>query len=291
MSHSGYPDVEALCRLIRATSNAECPRLADAGDPEQMQEFALRVAAGVGLLATNNIATAHAHLIWCTGLFFGAEGHSIRLSDCMRAGTHAELAAKMGLGTAPAVIMLGRTLHRFRHGEHKETPGKWTDFWAAVDTCPAEVQAELHKEDAKRFVRPSRYKCAAPGFPVEASKGSAGKCEDAYKPRYCTKECQVADGKTHKRMCKPGLEAPQSEAPLPSRSPMNPSFTVGRFEMSPDWSLPTQSKNPTFKTVRNREYSVEIGGINVHSYPRRGYYRRVSKQRTEIRLDEEAISR
>ncbi|KAJ7328300.1 hypothetical protein DFH08DRAFT_318845 [Mycena albidolilacea] len=190
----------------------------------------------------------------------------------MRAGTHAELAAKMGFGTAPAVIMLGRTLHRFRHGEHKERFGKGTHFWAALDARAAEVQAELDKEEAKRFVRPSRYKCAAPGCPVEASKGSmlracAGKCEDAYKPRYCTKECQVPDWKTHKRMCKPGLEAPQSEAPPPSRSPIDPSFTAGRFEMSPDLSLPTQPKNPTFKTARNGEYSVEIGGISVHTSP------------------------
>ncbi|KAJ7328276.1 hypothetical protein DFH08DRAFT_940585 [Mycena albidolilacea] len=37
--------------------------------------------------------------------------------------------------------------------------------------------------------------------------------------------------------------------------------------MSPDWSLTTQSKNPTFKTSRNGEYSVEIGSINVHTSP------------------------
>jgi hypothetical protein len=37
--------------------------------------------------------------------------------------------------------------------------------------------------------------------------------------------------------------------------------------MSPDLSLPTQSKNPTFKIARSGEYSVEIGGINVHTSP------------------------
>jgi hypothetical protein len=29
--------------------------------------------------------------------------------------------------------------------------------------------------------------------------------------------------------------------------------------------LPTQSKNPIFKTTRNGEYSVDIDGINVHT--------------------------
>ncbi|KAJ7851538.1 hypothetical protein B0H14DRAFT_3660995 [Mycena olivaceomarginata] len=246
----------------------------------------IRLTAGVGLPAstpgillaerywTKIVKSPRSSTKNIAGLLFGAEGRSIRLGDCMRAGIHAELAAKVGLGTAPGMIMLGRTLHRFRHGEHKETFSKWTHFWAAVDARAAEVQAELDKEDAKRFVRPSRYKCAAPGYPVEASEGSmlrasgcAGKCEDAYKPRYCTKECQVADWKTHKRMCKSGLEALQSEAPPPSRSPMDPSFTGGHSEISPDWSLPTQSKNPTFKTARNGEYSVEIGGINVHTSP------------------------
>jgi hypothetical protein len=37
--------------------------------------------------------------------------------------------------------------------------------------------------------------------------------------------------------------------------------------MSPGWSPPTQSKNLTLKTARNGEYSVEIGGINVHTSP------------------------
>jgi hypothetical protein len=90
----------------------------------------------------------------------------------MRAGTHAELAAQLGLGSAPNVLLLGKTLHNFRYGEHKEAFGKWTHLWAAVDARTVEMQAELDKEEAKRFVRPSRYKCAAPGCPVVASKGN-----------------------------------------------------------------------------------------------------------------------
>ncbi|KAJ7904055.1 hypothetical protein B0H13DRAFT_1474707, partial [Mycena leptocephala] len=85
----------------------------------------------------------------------------------------------------------------------------WKHLWAAYDARVAEVQAEQDAEEAKRFVRPSRYECAAPGCPIEASKGKmlracAGKCEEPYKPRYCTKECQIADWKNHKSMCKPG---------------------------------------------------------------------------------------
>jgi hypothetical protein len=89
----------------------------------------------------------------------------------MKAGTHAELAAEMGLQTAPTIILLGRTLERFRHGEHKKTLAKWKHLWAAYDARVAEVQAEQDAEEAKRFVRPSRYECAAPGCPIEASKG------------------------------------------------------------------------------------------------------------------------
>ncbi|KAJ7757840.1 hypothetical protein B0H14DRAFT_2634844 [Mycena olivaceomarginata] len=214
MSYSSDPNVEALCRLVSIFSGGllrgKLPPPLDSSDKlvnpwikdtprfrhSTTEDMDLSVAAGVGLPAstpgillaerywTKIVKSPRSSTKNMAGLLFGAEGRSIRLSDCMRAGTHAELAAKMGFGTAPAMIMLGRTLHRFRHGDHKET-------------FTTEVQAELDKEDAKRFVRPSRYKCAASGCPVEASKGSmlracAGKCEDAYKPRYCTKECQVA---------------------------------------------------------------------------------------------------
>ncbi|KAJ7812736.1 hypothetical protein B0H14DRAFT_3150244 [Mycena olivaceomarginata] len=263
-------------------SNVECQRLADAGDPGKMHEFTLRfvthrslpikirmpsvpivlassVAAGVGLLfptsrAQSNIgrgfwnrrarllATRRQHMrTWCgcTTAWFGCT----RLSDCLKAG-HAEMAAQLGLGTAPSVISFGMKLLDARYGEHKEEFGKSDAFLGNRGRARGEEAAELDKEDAKRFVRPW-YKCAASGCPVEASKGNmlracAGKCEDAYKPRYCTKECQVAvntfflrvfaynastddapkDWKRHKPMCKPGLKVPESGTPAPAaRSP------------------------------------------------------------------------
>ncbi|KAJ7823715.1 hypothetical protein B0H14DRAFT_3729833 [Mycena olivaceomarginata] len=195
----------------RTMLTTECQRLADTGNPERMHEFALRwvvdlplvrfllltghpsAAAGVGLPGSSpdvpraerywtrtlsspratkrNIATAHAHLVWCTGILFGAEGRSIHIRDCMKAGTHAELAAEMGLQTTPTVIYWGETLERFRHGEHKTAFPKWKHFCAAYNARVAELQAEQDKEEARRCVQPSHYKCVAPGCPVEASKG------------------------------------------------------------------------------------------------------------------------
>ncbi|KAJ7430484.1 hypothetical protein FB451DRAFT_1574506 [Mycena latifolia] len=278
---------------IRTMSTTECEQLANAGDPERMHEFALRAAAGVGLPGSapdvpraerywtrilsspratkRNIATAHAHLVWCTGIPFGAEGRSIHIRDCMKAGTHAELAAEMGLQTAPTVILLGRTLERFRTGEPKKAFAKWKHFWAAYDARVAELQAEQDEGEAKRFVRPSRYKCAAPGCPVEASKGNmlracGGKCEEPYKPRYCTKECQIADRKNHKSMCQPGLKVPESDAPSPSpRSATDLSFTLERFKISEDGAVPKQA--PTKKNKRVADYSVDLDGVKVHSSP------------------------
>ncbi|KAJ7226992.1 hypothetical protein GGX14DRAFT_693078 [Mycena pura] len=253
----GVPDeglsnmIGVWMKRIHSMSNADCKRLADAGDLERMHEYALRVAAGVKLpspdtalakkywmkivaspkASPRNKATAHAHLIACTGILFGPEGRSINLGDCMRAGEHAELAAQGGLGSAPYVLLLGKTLRGFRHGEHKEAFGKWKHFWSAFDARDAEYQTELDQQAAKRSVRPSRYKCAAAGCPVEALKGhmlrsGAGKCEEAYKPSYCTKECQRADWKNHKPMCKPGLDVPKVEStqtPIPLWSHLSPS--------------------------------------------------------------------
>ncbi|KAJ7779789.1 hypothetical protein B0H16DRAFT_1499870 [Mycena metata] len=282
----------------RSMTTAECKRLADAGDPERMHEFALRADAGLGLAAPDkrlaeqywtkvltsprstpsNIATAHAHLIAGTGVLFGREGRSIRLSDSLRAGTHAEAAAKAGLGTAPSVLMLGKTLHNFRYGEHERAFGKWTHLWAAWDARLAERQAELDKENAKRFVRPDRYKCAGPGCPVEASKGRmlqscGGKCEEAYKPRYCSRECQVADRPTHKHMCKPGMEPPKSDStsPLPIRSVLQPSVTIERFPLPGHGggpALPQGGKakaKANAKPKRAEKYSVEIDGFKIQT--------------------------
>jgi hypothetical protein len=69
-------------------------------------------------------------------------------------------------------MSFGMQLLDARYGEHKEEFGKWTLLWATVDARAAKRLAELDKEDAKRFACPSRYKCAASGYPVEASKGN-----------------------------------------------------------------------------------------------------------------------
>ncbi|KAJ7910412.1 hypothetical protein B0H13DRAFT_2329397 [Mycena leptocephala] len=145
---------------IRTMSTTECQRLADAGDPERIHEFALRWP--VRLLSSSpdvpraerywarflsslraakrSMATPHAHLVWYTGILFGAEGRSIHIRDCM---------------------MAGRTLERLRYGEHMNAFAKWKHLWAAYDARVAELQAE-QDEEAKRFVRPSRYTVSSP---------------------------------------------------------------------------------------------------------------------------------
>ncbi|KAF8174981.1 hypothetical protein K438DRAFT_1848191 [Mycena galopus ATCC 62051] len=269
-------------RRIAVMSNAECQSLADDGDPEMMHEFALRIAAGVELPAedvpqaevywtrilssprasTNQVATAHAHLIWCasdgTGaICCGGSGFCNRLSDWLKAGTHAEMATKLGLGTASTVISLGMKLREFK--EQKAAFGKWPHFWAAVDARLAKVQAQQDREDAKRTVRPSRYKCAGPGCPVQASKGKilracAGKCEDTYKPHYCTKECQLADWKTHKSWCKPGLNVRETDSPT-ARTPRG---FQGIIQRIPTGTVPKRSS-----AKRGAEYSVAAAGATL----------------------------
>ncbi|KAJ7890997.1 hypothetical protein B0H14DRAFT_3700683 [Mycena olivaceomarginata] len=177
----------------RTMLTTECQRLADTGNPERMHEFTLRAAAGVGLPGSSpdvpraerywtrtlsspratkrNIATAHAHLVWCTGILFGAEGRSIHIRDCMKAGDSRRARCRDGTTDHADCYLLGRTLERFRHGEHKTAFPKWKHFCAAYNARVAELQAEQDKEEARRFVQPSHYKCVAPGCPVEASKG------------------------------------------------------------------------------------------------------------------------
>ncbi|KAJ7127440.1 hypothetical protein C8R43DRAFT_1134698 [Mycena crocata] len=171
-------------------------------------------ALAEGPPAPTVIGAAHAQLIIFTGIITedGGPGPSTRLTDLNAARAHAELAANAGLSPAPNVLKLGKILQNQRAREHKELLVQWTHFWSAVDGWAADRQATLDKESARKVARPSRFKCAAPGCPIEASTGKllracGGKCEDAYKPRYCTKECQKADWTNHKPMCKPGLEA------------------------------------------------------------------------------------
>ncbi|KAK7057857.1 hypothetical protein R3P38DRAFT_2843380 [Favolaschia claudopus] len=274
---------------IRSMSNSECQWLADAGDIMKMHEFALRMAAGIGeppsapkapnvplaeqywttILHSPNAtelekASAHAYLI---RLPLGpGNPPSVRTEDCIRAGTHADLAAMLGLGNAPNVLHLGKTMHYLRNGEHKAVFAMWKHFWGAVDARNAEIQAEMDKKAEKRFVKPSRYQCAGPGCPVKASSGNmlracAGKCEDAYKPRYCTKECQKADWKTHKPMCKPGIDVQKIETSRP-RSTYNPtdrSITMQRF------GLGTETTTASKKIKPGSEYSVEIDGVKVQA--------------------------
>ncbi|KAJ7499581.1 hypothetical protein FB451DRAFT_1205915 [Mycena latifolia] len=279
--------IHKVCSL----STADCQRLADAGDPEMMHDFALRAAAGIELPSPNSllaerywnkilicprstthlIGTAHAQLILFTGVVTddGHAGRSSHLDDFKRAGTHAELAAQAGLGRAPNVLKLGRFLQDYRYGEHKGVFSQWKHFWAAVDGWVTDRQAALDKDSAKRVARPSRYTCAAPGCSLEASTGKllrscGGKCEDAYKPRYCTKECQVADWKNHKPMCKPGLKAAKAQSTKPTGSAMDHSIRIQRHDVAigADGVVITPTQ---VKAKSSGQYSVNVGGVKLHS--------------------------
>ncbi|KAJ7151322.1 hypothetical protein C8R43DRAFT_1004804 [Mycena crocata] len=272
---------------VCSQSTIECLRLADAGDPQMI------AAAGVELPSPNStlaerywnkilqsprtpphlIGTAHAQLIIFTGIVTeeGGPGPSTRLTDLKAAGAHAELAAKAGLGRAPNVLKLGKILQNQRTREHKELLAQWTHFWAAVDGWAADRQATLDKETARKVARPSRFKCAAPGCPIEASTGKllracGGKCEDAYKPRYCTKECQKTDWTNHKPMCKPGLEAAlKLESATRTASSRDPALNIQRHDVVLGGPGVVSMVPPQTHVKSGGQYSAQIGGVKLHS--------------------------
>ncbi|KAK6995565.1 hypothetical protein R3P38DRAFT_3425666 [Favolaschia claudopus] len=121
---------------ISSSSTSDCKLQADAGNPDKIYEFALRVGAGVGVAANQalsriywgkllgceqssekQIAFAHAQLIMFTGVATedGNAGPALkrddRLHSILEAGEHAELAAKAGFGDAPNLLKLARVLH------------------------------------------------------------------------------------------------------------------------------------------------------------------------------------
>ncbi|KAJ7241351.1 hypothetical protein B0H12DRAFT_1133781 [Mycena haematopus] len=220
-----------------------------------------------------HLGIAHAQLILFTGIVTeeGHPGPSSNMKDFILAGIHAECAAQAGHGTAPNVLKLGKIFERYRYGEHREVFGQWKGFWAAVDGWVAEKQAALDKDFARKVERPSRYKCAAPQCPLEAGTGKllracGGKCEDAYKPRYCTKECQVADWKTHKQMCKPGLQLTIKESASTSPSAGDPCLRILRHDVAIGGGQGVRVISPKDADPNDGgQYSFNIGGIKVQT--------------------------
>jgi hypothetical protein len=67
-------------------------------------------------------------------------------------------------------------------------------------------------------------------------------------------------------MSQPGFKVPESEAPPPSaRSATDLSFTLKRFKISDDGTVPKQA--PKKKNKRAAEYSVDLDGVKVRSSP------------------------
>lgn len=124
-----------------------------------------------------------------------------------RAAVSADEACKLGY-VCPGTLFVGMTVERtgFRRPGDCKFPGWDTRrfaalgaLWRAVDRRKAEVQLADKKVKRKLRKDPKAYICAADGCGIEATHKAAlqrcaGKCMEAGKPAYCSKECQKKVG-------------------------------------------------------------------------------------------------
>jgi len=90
----------------------------------------------------------------------------------------------------------------FRRPEDNKSPQystarfeELTDLWEALDARDAERAEENQKREAKVSKDPLGYFCAAEDCGIVVTKKStlrrcAGECPSAFKPSYCSKDCQ-----------------------------------------------------------------------------------------------------
>ncbi|PIL30236.1 hypothetical protein GSI_07414 [Ganoderma sinense ZZ0214-1] len=87
---------------------------------------------------------------------------------------------------------------------------RYRPLWRAVEECLEELYAEARKALGREAGREALESvCGAEGCGVRASssaslKACSGRCPLDFKPRYCSKQCQVKDWSRHKEICKPG---------------------------------------------------------------------------------------
>ncbi|KAK7027166.1 hypothetical protein R3P38DRAFT_2527087 [Favolaschia claudopus] len=287
-----------LVGIVSAGSPGGCP--AQFQNSSELITHWTSVAAGVGVQASpalsriywdkllrceqsskEQIAFAHAQLIMFTGVVTedGNTGPAFNHDGCLHsileAGEHAELAAQAGFGDAPNLLKLARVLHDKTIPTHVTLRSRWTHFWNSWDAWLRSRQAKLDGESAKKLVHPSHYKCASPSCRLETSAGAqtrlesasrisktgGGQCHGSCKPRYCSKECQVADWKSHKPFCKPGLARSVDAGPPPTRSALEKSLRIDRHDVIAGRAGLTVRETPT----RAGHYSVNLQGIEVQS--------------------------
>ncbi|KAI0075984.1 hypothetical protein K474DRAFT_1772898 [Panus rudis PR-1116 ss-1] len=139
-----------------------------------------------------------------------------------RAAWFANTCLELGLLTPCLLHIAKRTRTMMDHPNFQSQ--NWARFrefeylWEALEAQEKVVNAKEAKRDKKVAATPLAYRCAAEGCGIEATKKSAlskcaGKCPMDQKPYYCSKECQRADWKRHKPICKHETMAKSAEGP------------------------------------------------------------------------------
>jgi hypothetical protein len=128
-----------------------------------------------------------------------------QIDDLYRAARLADECASLGL-IAPFVLYAAKRLEAFGLRRQADCRYRGVDttrferlefLWEAWEAREAEFSAEQRTRDAKVSKAPTRYKCAAEGCGIEATRKAGllkcmGECPADLKPSYCSKECQRA---------------------------------------------------------------------------------------------------
>ncbi|KAJ7219814.1 hypothetical protein B0H12DRAFT_315935 [Mycena haematopus] len=208
------------------------------------------------------------------------------MKDFILAGIHAECAAQAGHGTAPNVLKLGKIFERYRYGEHREVFGQWKGFWAAVDGWWRKNKRRWTRTLRGKSSGPSRYKCAGAAVPVGGRTGKLLRaCTSPFfqffgSPIHCRwwemrgrvqasllyEGMPGADWKTHKQMCKPGLQLTIKESASTSPSAGDPCLRILRHDVAIGGGQGVRVISPKDADPNDGgQYSFNIGGIKVQT--------------------------
>ncbi|CAL1699048.1 unnamed protein product [Somion occarium] len=149
--------------------------------------------------------------------------------DCVsRAAFFANEAISYGF-TSPSTLYVGAGIRRLLNTPR--IPGvdynRFDEFsfsFEAIAKRDEEVVEIASRREAKVSKAPNAYHCATPGCGIEATKKSgllrcAGKCPAELKPSYCSKECQRAHWKDHRKVCNPDARAKEEQSRHPNHRP------------------------------------------------------------------------
>jgi len=128
---------------------------------------------------------------------------AIDIGCLYKAGHNANEAVGLGL-ISPMALQVASAIEGqgFRRAEDNHFPEhrtekfeQLTDLWEAWDVRKAEITEENLKREAKMSKNPPNYFCAAEDCGIVATRKSAlkrcaGGCPPAFKPSYCSKDCQ-----------------------------------------------------------------------------------------------------